>query len=331
MDRAYFSQRIGRGPLANPTIEDLARVLTLAVEEMRRLDYLQEWHGFYCVDAGDVEGRAAMPLADHIEAETGWRSAWPLPEPGTDLPEDLQAMLARQGLAAHIGAISYAIQLQRPGVRISEDGWVAVLQSAEDELFDLVEYFHRHVSKGIDDERNTAFHSYSNCGWHYEEFDPAPAQALFRQRMNRTLINYRGGFRINEDGQVEHAADEGLDQLIGAALPTKDPDIAQRVAGAIALYRNRGRTEEDLRLAVRELFDVLEKLRPEVKVEMLRGDEGALFNIANNFTIRHLNEHQKGNYDLAIWHQWMFYVNLSTVHVITRLVNRKARQQTVSA
>jgi hypothetical protein len=143
--------------------------------------------------------------------------------------------------------------------------------------------------------------------------------------MNRTLMNYRGGFQINVGGQVEHTADEGLDQLIDAALPTKDPDIAKRVAGAIALYRNRGRTEEDLRLAVRELFDVLEKLRPEMKEEMLSKDEGALFNIANNFTIRHLNEQQKGEYDSAIWHQWMFYVNLSTIHVITRLVNRKAR------
>ena len=77
---------------------------------------------------------------------------------------------------------------------------------------------------------------------------------------------------------------------------------------------------------MRELFDVLEKLRPEIKEEMLSKDEGALFNIANNFTIRHLNEQQKGEYDSTIWHQWMFYVNLSTIHVITRLVNRKIRQ-----
>jgi hypothetical protein len=304
-------------------IEDVARALTLTVNEMQQLDYLQEWHGYYCVDAGDIEGRAAMPLADHIEAETGWRSAWPLPESATDLPEDVQTLLAKQGLADQGGAVGYAIQLQRPGARISEDGWVAVLQSAEDELFDLIEYFHRHVSRGVD-QLGTARHSYSNCGWHYQAFDLAPDQALFRQRMNRTLMNYRGGFRINQNGQMEHTADEGLDQLIDAALPTKDPDIAQRVAGAIALYRNRGRTEEDLRLAVREMFDVLEKLRPELKEEMLKGDEGALFNIANNFTIRHLNEKQKANYDSAIWHQWMFYVNLSTIHVITRLMNRKA-------
>lgn len=75
-----------------------------------------------------------------------------------------------------------------------------------------------------------------------------------------------------------------------------------------------------------ELFHVLEKLRPQVKAEMLRGDEADLFNIANNFTIRHFNEKQKGNYDSPLWHSWMFYVNLSTIHLITRPMNRNARQ-----
>jgi len=64
----------------------------------------------------------------------------------------------------------------------------------------------------------------------------------------------------------------------------------------------------------------------EVKAEMLQGDEADLFNIANNFTIRHLNEKQKGNYDSALWHSWMFYLNLSTIHVIVRLMARKARE-----
>jgi hypothetical protein len=302
VDRAYFSQRIGRGPLANPGIEDLARVLTLAVDEMRKRDYLQEWHGYHCMYAGAVDGRAGgVSLADHIEAETGWQGAWPLPDPliVIDVEDDMI---------------------------IPEGEWSRLLQGAEDKLFDLIEYFHRHVSEGIEDRNDFHMAGGSPCGWHYEAFDPAPAQALFRERINRTLMHYRGGFRISENGQIEHTSDDGLDQLIDAALPTKDPDIAQRVAGAIALYRNRARTDEDLRLAVRELVDALEKLRPEVKAEMLRGDEADLFNIANNFTIRHLNERQKGNYDTAIWHSWMFYVNLSTIHVITRLVNRKARR-----
>ena len=90
MDQAYYSHRTGRGPLANPTVEDIARALTSAVSEMQRRDYLQEWHGFDCVDSGRVEGRAAMPLADHIESETGRRAAWPLDEPLIDLPDDVQ-------------------------------------------------------------------------------------------------------------------------------------------------------------------------------------------------------------------------------------------------
>jgi hypothetical protein len=263
----------------------------------------QEWHGFDCVDSGRVEGRAATPLADHIEAETGWRSAWPLREPLIDLPDDVQ---------------------------VSGTEWDRLLRSEEDRLFDLIEYFHRHVSQGIGDEHGNQFHDHNGCGWHYQVFDPAPAQALLRRRMNRVLANYRGGFQVSDSGQVEHRADDGFDQLIGAQLPAVGADISGRVTGAIALYRNRGRTEQDLRLAVRELFDVLEKIRPAVKAEMLRGDEADLFNIANNFTIRHLNEKQKGNYDSTLWHSWMFYVNLSTIHLITRLMNRNARQ-TVSA
>jgi hypothetical protein len=249
MDRVYYSQRIGRSPLANPDMNDVARVLALTVAEMWQRGYMQEWYGYHCVDAGNVDGRAAMPLPAHIEGETGWRWPWPPHDP--------------------------------------------------------------------------LFHN--GCGWHYGAFDPGPARALFRSRMNRTLTKYLGGsFWISENGQIEHTADDGLDQLIDAPLPTKEPDIVRRVEGAIAIFRNRGRTEEDLRLAVRELFDVLEKLRPQVKAEMLTADEGALFNIANNFTIRHLNEKQKGNYDSAIWHHWMFYVNLSTIHLITRLTARKA-------
>jgi len=298
----YYSQRIGRSPLANPDMNDVARALTLTVDEMWHRGYMQEWHGYRCVDAGYVGGRAGVPLPDHIEAETGWRSAWPQPDPLYDPDPDY----------------AYSNYEDPEGAA----------QRDEDRLFDLIEYFHRHVSQGIEEDENS--HLHRGCGWHYGAFDPGPAQALFRSRMNRTLTNYvGGGFRISENGQIEHTADDGLDQLIDEPLPTKDPDIAQRVAGAKALFRNRGRTEDDLRLAVRELFDVLEKLRPEVKEEMLSKDEGDLFNIANNFTIRHLREGQKGNYDSAIWHSWMFYVNLSTIHVITRLMNRKAHQQAV--
>jgi hypothetical protein len=164
VNRAYYSQRIGRGPLANPTIEDVARVLTLTVDEMQRRDYLQEWHGLTCAYAGEIDGRAGgVSLADHIEAETGWRSAWPLADPLFDGLELVE------------------------GTSIPDSQWEKMEQNSEDMLFDLIEYFHRHVSEGIE---GSDFHMAEGfpCGWHYGAFDPAPAQAMFRERMNGTLV-----------------------------------------------------------------------------------------------------------------------------------------------
>ena len=45
MDHAYYSQRTGRGPLANPTVEDIARALSSAVSEMWRRDYRRSGTG----------------------------------------------------------------------------------------------------------------------------------------------------------------------------------------------------------------------------------------------------------------------------------------------
>jgi hypothetical protein len=171
------------GPLADAAAEDIARALTSAVSEMQRRDYLQEWHGFDCVDSGRVEGRAAMPLADHIEAETGWRAAWPLREPLLDLPDDVQVSAAERD---------------------------RLLLGEEDRLFDLIEYFHRHVSQGIGDEHGNFYHEHGGCGWHYQDFDPAPAHALFRQRVNRVLAGYRGGCRSAIPGRSSTGPMTGL-------------------------------------------------------------------------------------------------------------------------
>lgn len=49
--------------------------------------------------------------------------------------------------------------------------------------------------------------------------------------------------------------------------------------------------------------------------KLLSKHEDDLFNIANNFSIRHHRENQKDDYDDA-WLTWLFYVNLSTVHLV---------------
>ena len=78
---------------------------------------------------------------------------------------------------------------------------------------------------------------------------------------------------------------------------------------------------DDRRNAVRELADVLEYLRPQVKDHM-KDDENDLFNIANNFGIRHHNQKQKTRYDQALWLSWIFYVYLAAIHLVVRKIEQ---------
>lgn len=57
-------------------------------------------------------------------------------------------------------------------------------------------------------------------------------------------------------------------------------------------------------------------------------DESDLFNILNNFDLRHNNELQKKDYD-AIWLSGLFYHYLAMIYVLTHLIKRDTRQDGV--
>jgi hypothetical protein len=67
----------------------------------------------------------------------------------------------------------------------------------------------------------------------------------------------------------------------------------------------------------------LEYLRPKVKEVLTDKDEDDLFNIANNFGIRHHRRGQKTQYDQLIWLNWMFYFCLATIHAVLGLIKKK--------
>jgi hypothetical protein len=104
---------------------------------------------------------------------------------------------------------------------------------------------------------------------------------------------------------------EGFDRILSAPVPASTEDAArERIAAAVRDF-TASRTNDDLRHAVRDLVDILELVRPEIKAHMLTQDERDLFTIANNFAIRHLNQSQRSDYASAPWLRWMFYVNLA--------------------
>ena len=67
---------------------------------------------------------------------------------------------------------------------------------------------------------------------------------------------------------------------------------------------------------MRDLADLLELLRPDAHRLFSRPDEAALFNIANNFAIRHGNASQRADYDSSVWMPWIFYWYLAAAHAI---------------
>lgn len=192
---------------------------------------------------------------------------------------------------------------------------------SEDDFFDVIEFLHLHISKPLDGH----FHSYGECGMHWHKFNKAEGQFEYRRKINSVLSHYVGGFEISADGAVLQTPEAGFEQIFDADIPSKDKSITNRSNAAILSYRKHGSSLDDRRQAVRDLSDVLEYLRPQVKSLLTSSDESDLFNIANNFGLRHHKEKQKTSYDTGIWLSWMFYFYLATIHVVMRKINQQDR------
>jgi hypothetical protein len=107
-------------------------------------------------------------------------------------------------------------------------------------------------------------------------------------------------------------------------LPTPEPDnVAARVGTAKMKFRRYRSSDSDRRDAIRDLADVFEYLRPQLQEVLTNKDDKVLFNIANNFSIRHHNVQQQGTYDKTIWYSWMFHFYLASIHACLRFLEKQ--------
>jgi hypothetical protein len=189
---------------------------------------------------------------------------------------------------------------------------------AEDDLFSVIEFVFDHISKPT----KGTLHQWNECGMHWEEFDGLAGQAEYRASVNALLARYEKGYELSTHGEVMELGPVGTAKLLTTELPVGEDNIKGRVEAAVTRFRQRRSTTADRRDAVRDLADVLEYLRPQIKGALTKADESDLFNIANNFSIRHHNDKQKSDYDPAIWLSWMFYFYLATIHACVRLVEK---------
>lgn len=186
----------------------------------------------------------------------------------------------------------------------------------EDTIFDMIEFFYDTVSFPVEGY----FHSFNQCA-HYYKFDGEKGKGEYRKELNLLLTDYNDGYELNKLGQIENLLEPGLKELTEVQIPSsvsQNQRITKKIEKAIFKFRDRHSGIEDRREGIRELADVLEYIRFTVKEEMLTKDEGDLFNIANNFAIRHNNDKQKENYGLA-WLSWIFHLYLATIHLCLRV------------
>ncbi len=72
----------------------------------------------------------------------------------------------------------------------------------EDDLFDIIEFLHLHISKPVDG----TYHDSNDCGMHWESFHKAEGQSDFREKMNELLDLYKEPFELSENGEILHKA-----------------------------------------------------------------------------------------------------------------------------
>jgi hypothetical protein len=276
MAKKYWSQR--KGLTAKYSFSSLIIAIKSIFNDFENRNYFQEYYGYYCVDAGYVNGKAGIDISNFIFRKIRRQIKWPLEFDVFD----------------------------------------------EDTLFDIIELLHDTISFPLEGY----FHEYAGCGYHYSSFDTLKGQDEYRKEINEIIADYESGYILTSEGIIQHLLTPGLNELTMARIPSEigeENKIDNKIDWAVAKYRDRHSTLLDRKEAIRELADVLEYLKSTLKDNMTTDDEKELlkiqkdlFNIANNFQIRHNNDSQKDNYSRS-WMSWIFYLYLSSIHLLLRI------------
>ena len=197
----------------------------------------------------------------------------------------------------------------------------------EEHVFDALEFLYDHVSRPgewTSMTTETGFNYYD-----YDSYDKVSGQADFREHANIFLADYRSGYELTEEGVILALGTDGLQHILDAHIPAYDDvNVDSKVRNAIVKWRNRGLSLDEKRSAIRELADVFEWLKKSghLSAALDKKDESAIFDLANNFAIRHHDPKQKSNYDQTIWYSWIFHFYLATYHAAIRLLIKREKK-----
>ena len=203
----------------------------------------------------------------------------------------------------------------------------------EDHIFDMIEFLFDRASKPLG-AWALKYNPNGDDYYDYEDYDSTAGREEFRSHANLVLADYKAGFELTEEGKILSIGEPALRQILTAEIePYDEIHVDSKVRAAIQKWRSRDLSLSAKKEAIRELADVFEWLKKTKNLSAaLDGkDESAIFDLANNFAIRHHNPSQKTNYDPVIWYSWMFHFYLATYHASIRLLKRKEAKKKLKA
>lgn len=192
-------------------------------------------------------------------------------------------------------------------------------------FFDLVELVHDLVARPRG--REVVKHrGESGWCWHFDLFDVQTGQDVYRWQVDRLFTRHDVGLKFSADpgtaGRLVRLAGDDRDELVRRALASPDHRDRAEIQHAVGQFRDRNASRQTKRSATAALGRILEDRRGLLKAELLSKDEGALFQIANQFDIRHRSAGQRSDYDDA-YLDWVFWWYLATVELTDRLLARQ--------
>jgi hypothetical protein len=245
----------------------------------------------------------------------------------SDTPDIEQIQRRFAGLVAELDSLGYFQKLAGDRAQILTeyiglpDLWPLSRSCPWDDVdfYSLIELLDDFVSR----PRNREYHEFA--GWMWSDLAAQPGQRLYRWRVNSLFDSSAIPLRLassgENEGRLEVVSDDSREDLVARMVVNPDPSAGDRVRHAVALFRARDATVEEKRSAVIALAGVLEQRRALVKSELLRRDEGALFQIANNFSVRHQNADQRADY-AEEYLDWLFWWYAATVELTESLIRR---------
>ena len=190
-----------------------------------------------------------------------------------------------------------------------------------DDLCDVVEVLHDLVARPTEEQ----YHDFGGCGWHpVRSSIPSGRRVLsyfVNEILDASVLNLRLAETGEDAGCVVRTGPDEMRTLVDEVIEVHH-EPRDEVTHAIAMFRERGASRNDQRLAIVALARVLEERRPLIKSKLQSKDEGTLFNPANNSALRHNDGKQAVAYGDEFL-SWIFYYYLATIQLTDDLLARE--------